>query len=361
MNPTVAPYRFHAFEVSYFSAKVRPALRYKQLWYEELRADVEEVRRRTGLGFIPILVTSEDATWQDSSDILDALEARHPAPPLFPTTPLERIAAFLIELYADEFGLTPAMHWRWGTPEREASSRARFVAMSGSERLGNAFADAMVRRRDSVGATPAAAPAIEAHTRDLLAALSAHFSAHAYLLGARMSLADCALMGLAHGHLFTDLDSRRLLLETAVPVVGWIERCNVPCSDRQGDWLAGDALPASLLRVLQVMGRDAAPLLLECVARVEAWADAYAKPGEEPPRGVGSLDTRLRGAPYHLAVRSYSLFMLQRALDAWRALPAAERSRVRTAVTGTGWEAVLDYEPRHRLGKREFRLAFEPR
>ena len=33
MNPTPAPYRFHAFDVSYFSAKVRPALRYKQLWY----------------------------------------------------------------------------------------------------------------------------------------------------------------------------------------------------------------------------------------------------------------------------------------------------------------------------------------
>ena len=67
MNPTPAPYRFHAFEVSYFSAKVRPALRYKQLWFEELRADLAEVQRRTGLGFIPILVTPEGETWQDSS------------------------------------------------------------------------------------------------------------------------------------------------------------------------------------------------------------------------------------------------------------------------------------------------------
>jgi glutathione S-transferase len=361
VNPTPAPYRFHAFEVSYFSAKVRPALRYKQLWFEELRADLAEVQRRTGLGFIPILVTPEGETWQDSSEILDRLEARHPEPPLFPRTPLQRIAALLVELYADEFGVAPAMQWRWGTPEREASSRARFVAMTGSEAAGNRFADAMVRRRDGVGATPEAAAALEAHTHELLAALSAHFAEHAYLLGARMSLADCALMGLAHGHLFTDLVSRRLLLETAVPVVGWIERCNVPCADRQGEWLPGDALPESLLRVLAVMGRDAAPILLGSVARFEAWADANGRPGEEPPRGVGMLEAKLRGDPFRWGARSYTLWMLQRTLDVWRTLAPADRERVRAALSGTGWEAALDYVPRHRLGKNGFRLALEPR
>ena len=32
MNQTAAPYVFHAYDVSYFSAKVRPARRYKKLW-----------------------------------------------------------------------------------------------------------------------------------------------------------------------------------------------------------------------------------------------------------------------------------------------------------------------------------------
>lgn len=47
-------FRFYAAEVSYFSAKVRPALRYKQLWFEEVRADLAEVQRRTGLGFLDV-------------------------------------------------------------------------------------------------------------------------------------------------------------------------------------------------------------------------------------------------------------------------------------------------------------------
>jgi glutathione S-transferase len=360
LQPTPAPYRFHAFEVSYFSAKVRPALRHKRLWYEELRADLAEVKQRTGLGFIPIVVTPEGETWQDSSEIIDALEARHPEPPLVPATPLQKIAALLVELYADEFGPAPAMQWRWGTPAREASARARFVAMTGSAHAGNAAADAMVRRRHQVGATPEAAPALEAHTQELLAALSAHFAAHPYLLGARMSLADCALMGLVHGHLFTDLESRRLLLETAVPVVGWIERCNAPCSERQGGWLEGDALAPSALRVLGVMGRDAAPILLASVARFERCADERAALGEEPPRAAGLLEAELRGAPFRWIARSYTVWMLQRALDALAELTPDERSRVRSALADTGWEPVLDYLPRHRLGKRDFRLVFEP-
>jgi glutathione S-transferase len=360
VHPTSAPYRFHAYEVSYFSAKVRPALRHKRLWYEELRADLGEVKRRTGLGYIPIVITPEGETWQDSSEIIDALEARHPEPPLVPKGPLQRIAALLVELYADEFGPAPAMQWRWGTAAREAASRARFVAMTGSARAGNAAADAMVRRRDQVGAAPEAAAALEAHTHDLLAALSAHFEAYPYLLGARMSLADCALMGFVHGHLFTDLESRRLLLETAVPVVGWIERCNLPGSERQGDWLPGDALAESALRVLGVMGRDAAPILLASVARFEGCADEQAALGGEPPRGAGHLDAELRGAPFRWAVRSYTLWMLQRTLDALRELAPHDRDRVLGALAGTGWEAALDYVPRHRLGKRNFRLVFEP-
>ncbi|MEO1914117.1 MAG: glutathione S-transferase N-terminal domain-containing protein, partial [Myxococcales bacterium] len=110
--PSDRPYEFHAFDVSYFSAKVRPALRYKRVWYDEIRADVRYIKQRTGLAFIPMLITPEDEAWQDSTDIYDRLEARHPEPPLFPATPLQRIAAHLIELYTDEFALIPAMHYR---------------------------------------------------------------------------------------------------------------------------------------------------------------------------------------------------------------------------------------------------------
>ena len=54
-------YRFYGTKVSYFSAKVRPALRFKGLDYEEIQPTIavyrEVILPRTGMAFIPIVVT----------------------------------------------------------------------------------------------------------------------------------------------------------------------------------------------------------------------------------------------------------------------------------------------------------------
>ena len=356
--PKDRPYLFHAFEVSYFSGKVRPALRYKRLWYDEVRADLRLIQERTGLGFIPVVITPGDETWQDSTDIYDHLEARHPEPPLFPASPVQRIAAHLVELYTDEFATIPAMHYRWGSELGEASARARFIAMIGDEKIGTAAAGRMAKARLALGATDENAPAIEAHTRDLLDALSVHFQAHPYLLGARMSFADCALMGPLYAHLFNDLVSRKLLLETATPVVGWIERCNYPNAEAQGAWLPDDALAASTREALTVMGQDAAPILLKGLEIFECWADDAPRDLEELPRAVGQIESSLRGMPLVRFAGSYALWLVQRTLDAYGALDPGARKQVDEAIAGTGWEPVLAYAPRHRLAKRDFKLVF---
>ncbi len=360
LNRTDAPYRFHAFEVSYFSAKVRPALRYKGLWVDERRADLKEIRERTGLSFIPIIVTPDGETWQDSTEIYHRLEERHPEPPLFPSGGVQRMAAHLIELYSDEFALIPAMHYRWGSELGEATARARFCGMTGSHKLGNLAADRMVAARFLVGASPEAAPQIEEHTHDLLAALSSHFEAHPYLLGGRQSFADCALMGPVDGHFFCDLVPRRLLLETAEPVVGWIERCKFPNTDQQGEWLEGDALAPSLVRVLDAMGSDAVPLLLDVLRAFEEWADQRPADQIEPPRAVGSCKTSLRGAPVERATMAYTLYSVQQTLDFHRGLAAADRERVDASLADTAWPRLLAYAPRHRLRKDGFKLVIDP-
>jgi glutathione S-transferase len=92
-------FRLYGSEVSYFTGKVRPAFRIKRVPHVEVLATPrvyrEVIRTRTGLQFIPVVVTPEDDTWQDTSDILDRLEERFPAPALVPATPAQRIAAFL--------------------------------------------------------------------------------------------------------------------------------------------------------------------------------------------------------------------------------------------------------------------------
>lgn len=350
------PYVYHGADVSYFSGKVRPALPQKSLHYREVIPDYRRIREATGTAFIPVLFTPEGEAWQDTSEILDRLEARHPEPRLFPRTPVQRVVAYLVEVYGDEMGLLPAMHYRWSFEESVRKARVDFSFATGSLELGNRFADRMAGSLPMLGVTPDTIPAIEAHLRALLDALCAHFEGHRFLLGDAMSLADLGLMGPMYGHLFRDAAPSKLLYETAFRVGCWVERMNRPPLDQDG-WLANDALAPTLGEVLRVMA-DGVPQLLDGVAAVERWADENAEGTESPGRVVGPFETRYRGASLRVGARPYSLWMLQRPLDAYRALDADGRAAVDAALAGTGWEPLLAYTPRHRLGKRDNELVF---
>ncbi len=355
VNATAAPYRLQGYEISYFTAKVRSALRYKGVWFDERRADIPYIKQRTGYIFIPIVETPEGEVWQDSTEIYDRLEARHPSPPLFPATPVQRIAAHLVELYTDEIALLPAMHYRWGVPEGESTTRMRFIAMIGNETFGKQAADTMAGARLALGANDETGPAIEAHMRELLDALSTHFEAHPFLLGERACFADCACMGPFYAHYFNDMPSRRLLLETAFRVVAWIERCNYPNEDTQGAWLEGDALAPTFVEVLRIMAKNAVPFLLAAADAYEAWARDQT-PGTKPPRTLGQLEVPWQDGHVTRVVQSYTSWMLQRTLDAYHELDDVARGRVDAALTGTGWERLLERSLEPRIDKDGYDL-----
>lgn len=356
------PYRFYAAEVSYFSGKVRPFFRYKDIPYEEI-APTPEVYRdvliaRTGLAFIPVVITPDDVVLQDTSEILDELERRFPEPPVYPPTPVQRVVAYLTEVYADEFMILPAMHYRWSFPESEAKARADFAQSSGNPATADRFASRMKGALPLLGVHPESIPAIEAHLRELLDILSRHFAGHDFLLGSRMSLADLALLGPLYAHLYLDAVPGRLLRATAPRVCAWIERMNHP-TPRAGEFLAGDALAPTLLPLLKLIGADAVPVVLDNVRAFETWADSKPADMSEPPRGVGFHGTTLRGAEFQRFTSPYTSWMVQRPLDAYDALPPAARASVDAAVKGTGIETLLAFMPRYRMGKRNFKLVFE--
>jgi glutathione S-transferase len=358
--PADRDYRFYAAEVSYFSAKVRPALRYKRVPHVEILATPAAyrnvIRPRVGFNMIPVVVTPEDETLQDSSDILDALEDRFPDPPLLPRTPVQRVASYLVELYADEFMILPGLHYRWSFPESEAKARGDFAATNGDASMANRFADAIRSFVPMVGVLPATIPAIEAHTRQLLDLLSEHLGQHSYLMGDRPSLADCALMGPLYPHLYLDAVPGRLLRETAPRVCHWIERMNHPDPDGFGDWLPGDELAPTVRALLALIGADAVPLILDTARAFEAWVDTAGDVTGELPRGVGMHPTALRGIRFERLTIPYTLWMVQRVRDAWLGLEPAGAAAVGRAVAGTGCDAIVDYAPRHRVVRRPFKL-----
>lgn len=351
-----APYIFQGHDVSYFSAKIRPAFPQKSLWYREVLPNIREIIRRTGLNYFPVVLTPDGDLWQDTSEILDRLEARHPEPALYPTTPVQRVVSYLVELYGDEIALLPGMHYRWSFDESIEKVIVDFSSPTGTPGKGQKFADKMKSTLPGIGVTPETAPAIEAHLRDLLDALSAHFEAHRYLLGDSPSLADCGLMGPFYGHLFRDAVPERLLYQTAFHVCAWIERMNRPPLEQSG-WLADDAIADTLKPALTTMA-EGVPFLVAAIEAIDGWADEHGTSGEPPPI-AGAIAAPYRDVTLHTVARTYTLWMVQRPLDAYRSLSDADRDRVDAALAGTGWESLLALGPRHRLTKKNYKLAWE--
>ena len=89
-------YRLFTWELSYFSGKVRAYLRYKERMgdlgegFEDILATPELVAGlltpATGSGAIPQLQNADGSWVQDSSDIVDFIEARHDKAPVIPSS-----------------------------------------------------------------------------------------------------------------------------------------------------------------------------------------------------------------------------------------------------------------------------------
>jgi glutathione S-transferase len=356
-------YRFYGTDYSYFSAKPRPALRWKQVPYEEIlptpRAYRDVIKPRTGLSQIPVLVTPDDEVFQDSSVILDELERRFPFPALFPATPVQRLVGHAIELYADEFLLLPGVHYRWNYPESAAKAVPDFIASSGDAGSATKLAESVQVFTTLVGVLPETIAHVEAHTLELIDALEAHLGVHGYALGGHPSLADCALIGPFYAHWYLDAVPGRLLRERALGICHWIERLNHPDSQDRGAWVAGDAIPPTFAPIVRLAGRDAVPFVLDVARAFEAWADRHAPVAGFLPRVTGTHRTQLRGVAFERITTPYTLWMVQRVREAYVALDAAGRGAVDRAFAGTGFEAVFAYEPRWRVRRDPCRLVVE--
>src|SRR5215510_7357381 len=101
-------------EASQFSGKARSFLRWKGVDFSERTATPEVYRDlvepRIGFAVIPILITPDGETVQDSADIIDHVDRAEPGPSVFPDGPVQKLASLLLELYADEWLVIPAMH-----------------------------------------------------------------------------------------------------------------------------------------------------------------------------------------------------------------------------------------------------------
>ena len=317
-------YKLYGCEFSPYTGKVRAYLNYKQANYKEVFSSLFQyatvIKPRTGLMYIPIVITPEDETLQDSSDIIDTLEKRLPQRAIIPDTPVQQLVCYLVELYGDEWMVPmPSMHYRWNYPENREFLYGQFggIALPFAPEFIKRIAGKKVSQRFSgyipkLGLTGDIKGAIEQRHEQLLDSLQKHFQQYKFLLGDRPSLADFSMFGPLYAHLYRDPAAGKIMRERAPLVVEWIERLRHPINDI-GNWVENDVIPEAVMDILKMLFEDSMPIHLEAVKRVTEWADQ--NPGEKRmPAALSGIDFELLGAKGSRMLLSSPIWKLQRPL-----------------------------------------------
>jgi len=361
-------YILYGAPISYFAGKARAYLRRKHIPYEEVLTTPDiwgsVIVPRVGYPIMPVIVTPEDETLQDTTEIIDFLDQRFPDQSVYPTSPKQHLAALLIEIYADEWLWNTGLYYRWAYDEEWIYKEWGRMAAPGkpvAEQVAAAKSQSEYFRGSlpGLGVTQESGPAIEASYEALLADLDAHFELHPFLLGSRPSIGDYGLIAPFYGHLYRD------------PACGKIMRTLA----------ADDEIPETLLPVLARAMTEQMPVLADTVDKIAEWAaargtDGAAAGGDSTPfslaEGVQDADrgNAERLVPRYLdwhdvtigdvtvprKVHTYSQWMLQRAVDYYASLDGAARDAADALLDQIGGEVFRSIDIETRVRREKFQL-----
>ena len=252
------PYRIFGAELSPYSIKVRSYFRYKGIpheWRRRSPANQDEFRRYAKLPLVPLVVTPDDRGMQDSTPILEAMEAQYPAPSIHPPDPTAAFVSVLLEEFGDEWGNKWMFHYRWARPvDQESGARRIAQGMNPDADEGTLKAmtaqikERMVPRVWFVGSNKQTAPQIEQSFLDTVDLIEAHLDGRDYLFGDRPAFGDFGV-GFQMHQAWTDPTPGALLEDRAPRTVAWVKRLVDPTAN--GDFEEWESLAPTLMPLLE--------------------------------------------------------------------------------------------------------------
>lgn len=357
-------YTLYGWHLSYFTGKALCYLRYKRVPHQHKAVDMVtlmwRIQRKTGAAVMPVLVTPQGEWINDSSRIIDHVEASEPGPSIHPATPVQRFASYLMEAWGDEWWIPLAMHTRWTYPEnyalfeREAGS-ALLPLLPGfaQRRAVKRVATTLRGMLPAVGVRAEQFAVMDRWMAGMLDLLDGHFAQHRFLFGDRPTLGDFGLVGSMYGHLGRDPWPARELVAPRPHLHAWIARMASPEQSSGAPsapaLLARDQIPATLTPVFQAMAREFVPLLEGINQQVRAKLADW-PPGQLLPRRLDDVEVPMGAGRFRRAALPYSLWMAQRTLDIYRGMKAVEQQQVGGWLASIGGEQLLALDiPRLRL------------
>jgi len=358
-------YTLYGAQISNYTAKVRSCLIFKGLPFQEVVASdaVYDTILVPQVGFrmMPVVATPAGALLQDSTDIIDWLEQRHPEPSVYPAMPVQRLVALLLEAYAHDWLRIPAMYFLWAFPEQNHDYIVRefgrmYAPMAHPDdqaRIGDERCAWTRDRLPSLGVTDRTRAAMHAWGCRFLEQFDRHLAEHPFLLGSRPCVADFALMGPLYGHLYRDPYSSDLMRRLAPRVVAWVERMHSG-EGRTRTFASDDSVPETLYPMLRHAFAEYLPVAFDTVRRVEEWIGA--NPAAPIPRFLGTQSFRIEDIEEQRAVWTCIQYMIQRPLAHYQAAPPAARSHMDALLAQVGGRDTLGFRVTRPVRRIDYRL-----
>lgn len=342
--------------ISLYTGKVRAYLRYKNIPFVE-EPITPAILKEIGYFMIPVLGTPEGELIQDTTEILDYLEQRFPGPSIYPDAAAQKLCALLLEVYADEWLVIPAMHYRWKyNLEYILTEFGKTVIPQGSaEEQYQAGEKSSAKFRGSLpflGINESSEAAIEAWYEELLQQLDEHLEKREYLFGSRPSIADFGLMGPLYAHLYRDPWSGNLMKRLAPKLVRWIDMMNTP-SPNAGNFEA--ELPDSILPIMKRVFQECIPTMVATGEALVTWFEENPE-HTKIPRSIGSFNVRIGDALSNRAIFPFNQWMFQRPLNYYHSLSGNEKASADDFLHSVNGFEAMQFSPPYQLHRENYQL-----
>ena len=246
--------------ISYFTGKLEAYLRYRGIAYRSLPTVGNEKKLLAGAGVVQMpVVQIDDGRWMtDTTPMLAWLDAQYDHCGIYPADATLRMAALLIEDYADEWLWRPAMHYRWSYRLGRVSAVEAIYTdlVEGNRAIPHWLAIRMIKARQLGGFVKGDGVSRQtwAHVEQTyftaLDRLEDIFQRRRFILGETPSIADYGLMGPMLRHFSQDPVPAEIMRARAPSVFEWVARMwNAKALDSGPQFIAeaDDALTALLV------------------------------------------------------------------------------------------------------------------
>jgi glutathione S-transferase len=348
----------YGWDVSPYTSKVETYFNYKNIPFNKKAPSAytlaNKIKKSAGKQIMPVVFDAQGGVQQDSTLIIDHYEALHPEKPVMPSTAKHSLISRLVEFYADDWLPMAALHYRWNYKENNPFIMGEF----GRSALPYfpSFIQTMVAKKAAglmsgylpiLGITDKTQAALERNTENLMANLDKHFAQYAFLLGGHPTLADFSLYGPLYAHLHRDPFPVNLVAKYE-NLLAWINIMGDENIKAQGELIADDQIPETLLPILKSMGQYHIPLLEASVEGLNQWAQDHVK-GDRVPGKFGHTQINIEGTLESRLNLSFPYWKLQRMNDLYQGFDFESRAQAE-ALFDTVPEFMLIKQPlKHRV------------